>query len=117
MLNHVSLHVNDLEGQKRFYLAALAQLGFETIVEFTNAVGIGIAGRPELWIKGDGARGQMHIAFSANNRKGVDAFHAAGLLAGGKDNGTPGIRQRPYVTNYAAFVIDPEGNNIEVVAD
>lgn len=117
MLNHLSLHVDDFEAEKNFFLAALKPLGYDVVLERPNAVGVGISGIPELWIKGDGARGKMHFAFSVDNRELVDVFYKTALGNGGKDNGEPGIRERPYVTNYAAFILDPEGNNIEVVSD
>lgn len=117
MLNHISLHVDNFEAEKNFFLTALAPLGFEVILERPGAIGLGIAGKPELWVKGDGSRGKTHFAFTASGREVVDTFHKAALSAGGTDNGAPGVRERPYVTNYAAFVLDPEGNNIEVIAD
>lgn len=117
MLNHISLHVDNFEAEKNFFRSALAPLGFETILERPGAIGLGIQGKPELWVKSDGARGKTHFAFTASSREAVNAFHKAALLAGGTDNGTPGVRERPYVTNYAAFVLDPEGNNIEVIAE
>ena len=117
MLHHISLHVDDFAKERTFYLAALKPLGFEPVVERADALGLGMNGKPELWIKGDGARGKVHFALSAFAKEQVDEFYKAGLEAGGTDNGAPGVRERPYVTNYAAFLLDPEGNNIEVVAD
>jgi catechol 2,3-dioxygenase-like lactoylglutathione lyase family enzyme len=117
MLNHVTLHVNDFTKAKDFYLIALAPLGYEVVREHESVIGLGIAGKPELWIRGDGQKGPMHIAFTASDKKVVDAFYSVALENGGKDNGVPGIRKRPYATNYAAFILDQEGNNIEVVCE
>lgn len=117
MLNHVTLHVNNLSKAKTFYCAALLPLGYEVVLEHENVIGLGIAGKPELWIRGDGQLGPMHIAFTTDEKTAVDTFYAAALECGGKDNGAPGIRKRPYATNYAAFILDPEGNNIEVVCE
>ena len=117
MLNHVTLHVSDFSKAKTFYLAVLSPLRYEVVLEHGNVVGLGIAGKPELWIRGDGQVGPLHIAFTADEKTAVDAFHSAALECGGKDNGAPGIRKRPYATNYAAFALDPEGNNIEVVCE
>lgn len=117
MLNHIALHVDNFEVEKNFFLSALAPLGYEIVLERPGTIGFGIGGKPELWVKGDGARGKVHFAFFASSRESVDAFHKVALAAGGTDNGAPGVRERPYVTNYATFVLDPEGNNIEVIAD
>jgi catechol 2,3-dioxygenase-like lactoylglutathione lyase family enzyme len=117
MLDHITLYVNDFLKMRMFYLAALSPLGYEIVLERENVVGLGIAGRPEAWIRGSGAQGIMHIALRVSEITAVDAFYSAALKCGGKDNGVPGIRRRPYITNYAAFVLDPEGNNIEVVCD
>lgn len=111
------MHVDNFQSAKYFYSRALRALGFKVIVERENAVGMGKDGKPELWVKGDGARGKTHFAFTASSKEEVDEFHSAALMAGGTDNGAPGVRERPYVTNYAAFVLDPEGNNVEVIAE
>lgn len=117
MLNHITLHVDDFSKAKAFYLAALSPLGYNVVREHENVIGLGIEKKPEIWIQGDGSRGAMHIAFTANDKAAVDAFYSVSLQNGGKDNGAPGIRKRPYTTNYAAFVLDQEGNNIEGVCD
>ena len=101
-----------------FYDRALAPLGvtrLATLRERAEIAGYGDA-RPWLWIvEEDATRGKLHIAFSAGQHSEVDAFHAAALAAGGKDNGAPGPRPHYGPSYYGAFVLDPEGNNIEAV--
>jgi catechol 2,3-dioxygenase-like lactoylglutathione lyase family enzyme len=115
MLDHVSLHVQDLARALAFYKAALAPIGYTVAMEFPNAAGLGEAGKLDLWMTvTDKPLRPMHVAFRSN-RPRVDAFHAAALAAGATDNGAPGVRADYHPHYYAAFVIDPEGNNIEVV--
>lgn len=110
LIDHVHLRVADLEASKRFYRAALGALGFTDFRE-----GQGWFSADELWIdKADGSVSRVHLAFQAASREAVRAFHAAALAAGGADNGGPG--ERGYHPGYyAAFVLDPDGNNIEAV--
>ena len=116
MLDHVGLRVKDFGKSKRFFAAALAPLGYEVVMEFEGVAGFGIGGKPDFWIQLEpGAGSRVHVAFTTPDRKSVDAFHAAALKAGGKDNGAPGIRDHYHPTYYGAFVFDPDGNNIEVV--
>jgi catechol 2,3-dioxygenase-like lactoylglutathione lyase family enzyme len=117
MIDHIGLMVRDLEASKRFYQAALAPLGYSVLMEFPGAVGFGRDGKPDFWI---GAReappsGAVHVAFASPDRATVDAFHAAALAADGKDNGAPGLRAMYHPTYYGAFVLDPDGNNVEAV--
>jgi catechol 2,3-dioxygenase-like lactoylglutathione lyase family enzyme len=115
MLDHLTLHVADLERSKRLYEAALRPLGYRTLMEFGGEVaGLG-AERPDLWIAKGGASGPVHIAFASSDRSAVDAFHREALTAGGCDNGKPGLRPDYHPNYYGAFVLDPDGNNIEAV--
>jgi len=115
MLDHVSLRVQDLPRAVAFYRAALAPIGYKVAMEFPEAAGLGESGRMDLWITlTDKPLHVAHIAFRTDRAR-VDAFHAAALAAGGTDNGPPGVRADYHPHYYAAYVIDPEGNNIEVV--
>jgi catechol 2,3-dioxygenase-like lactoylglutathione lyase family enzyme len=111
LIDHVHLRVSDLEASKRFYRAVLASLGMpDALVE-----GDGFFHADELFVdKADGSVSRVHLAFQAPDRDVVRAFHRAAVSAGGRDNGAPG--ERPYHPGYyAAFVLDPDGNNIEAV--
>ena len=116
MLDHVGIRVSDFEQSKRFFAEALSPLGYELIMEpSVSAAGFGRRGKPDFWI-GQGDRGQpVHIAFAASDRASVDAFHEEALAAGGRNNGGPGLRPKYHPSYYAAFVFDPDGNNIEAV--
>ena len=121
MIDHVGFSVSDYTRAKTFYESALAPLGYtlvmEVIAEETGqpAAGFG-SGKPDFWI---GAEGKLekpvHVAIVANARPAVDAFYRAALAAGGKDNGAPGLRAHYHPSYYAAFVLDPDGHNIEAV--
>jgi catechol 2,3-dioxygenase-like lactoylglutathione lyase family enzyme len=114
MIDHVSLRVQDLPRALAFYRAALAPLGYDVLVEFPQAVGMGTR-KPFLWItQAQHTPSPAHVAF-ASERARIDAFHAAALTAGGTDNGAPGVRADYHPHYYAAYIYDPEGNNIEVV--
>lgn len=118
MIDHTGIHVADVEKSAAFYEKALAPLGYMKMMEFKEykIVGLGEGKNPDFWIQGDGAPDKAtHNAFRARNKEEVDAFHTAGLEAGGKDNGGPGIRENYSPDYYAAFVIDPDGNNVEAV--
>ena len=116
MLDHVVIRVSDFEQSKRFYAEALSPLGYELLREpSVSAAGFGRQGKPEFWIS-QGDQGQpVHIAFAAEDRARVDAFHEEALAAGGRNNGGPGLRPKYHPSYYAAFVFDPDGNNIEAV--
>jgi catechol 2,3-dioxygenase-like lactoylglutathione lyase family enzyme len=122
MIDHITFGVSDYAQSTAFYDAALAQLGlrqlFKVPVEHTggiHSVGYGDT-RPFFWIaEQDATRGKLHIALAARTRAEVDAFHAAALAAGGTDNGGPGVRQHYHPSYYGAFVLDPDGHNIEAV--
>ncbi|MFG1360332.1 VOC family protein [Xanthobacter pseudotagetidis] len=122
MLDHLGLSVQDVERARAFYLAALAPLGYGIVMEVsaqeTGAgafVGFG-AGKPDFWISAKPVlSGPVHVAFRAPSRAAVDAFHQAALAAGGRDNGPPGLRPHYHRDYYGAFVIDPDGHNVEAV--
>ncbi|MGE0029364.1 MAG: VOC family protein [Thermoleophilia bacterium] len=116
MLDHVILNVTDIAAARAFYDAALAPLGLGVVMEFGPGAGYGVAGKPGFWVsERDAPSAPVHVAFAAEDRAAVDAFHAAALGAGGRDNGAPGLRPHYHPAYYAAFVLDPDGNNIEAV--
>lgn len=116
MLDHLSLAVTDYERSKRFYQAALAPLGYALIMEHPiSGGGFGSQGKPSFWIKQGEPSARLHVAFAAPNRAKVDEFHAAALSAGAQSNGAPGLRPEYHPAYYGAFVLDPDGNNIEAV--
>ncbi len=116
MIDHLTLPVSDHAAAKAFYLAALAPLGYELIMEFGAASGLGVKGKPDLWLQEKKAVDPvLHLAFRSRTRAEVDAFHAAALAAGATDNGAPGLRPDYHPNYYGAFVFDPDGNNLEVV--
>jgi len=116
MLDHISLNVKNTTKSRKFFAKALAPLGYRLVMTYPGGAGFGIAGKPDFWIrKGKPTPGGSHVAFQSAARKKVDHFHTAAVKAGGKDNGKPGVRGHYAPTYYAAFVIDPDGNNIEVV--
>ncbi|HVF83099.1 MAG TPA: VOC family protein [Sphingomicrobium sp.] len=124
MIDHIGFAVSDIERSRRFYEAALAPLGFQVQMAATpeqtqsggTAIGFGTPGNPFLWIADNERVGEgLHVALAAETRAQVDAFHAAALEAGGRDNGSPGPRPHYGPNYYAAFVFDPDGANIEAV--
>ncbi len=118
MIDHISLRVQDFSRAVDFYKSALAPLGYKVLMEFPNAAGLGADGKADLWImplSEDQAPLPAHIAISAGERPQIQEFHSAALESGGTDNGPPGLRLDYHPNYYAAFVLDPEGNNIEVV--
>jgi len=115
MIDHVGIPVTDLARSLAFYERALAPLGYAVIMKFDHAAGFGIGGKPDFWI-GTGAPGShVHVAIRAKGRADVRAFHEAAIAAGGKDNGAPGVRAHYHPDYYGAFVLDPDGHNIEAV--
>jgi catechol 2,3-dioxygenase-like lactoylglutathione lyase family enzyme len=115
VIDHVGINVSDLESSKRFYEAALAPLGYEKLMEFPEAVGFGAPGKPDLWIATRGKAGTVHVAIHSGDRAAVDAFHEAAVAAGGTDNGPPGLRPHYHEGYYGAYVLDPDGHNVEAV--
>jgi catechol 2,3-dioxygenase-like lactoylglutathione lyase family enzyme len=119
MLDHVGLEVSDFGRSKAFYEEALEPLGITLLMEFEGAAGLGKQKdqKPFFWIYGRGRPtvSGAHIAFGVRSTEEVDAFHTAALAAGGADNGAPGPRPIYHPGYYGAFVLDPDGNNIEAV--
>jgi len=117
MFDHIGLQVKNLDAGVRFYRAALESLGHVLASEGDGYAGFGPAGEPALWLYAapDSTGGHTHVAFRAGSRKAVEAFHTAGLQAGGRDNGAPGLRLDYSPNYYGAFLIDPDGNNVEAV--
>lgn len=120
MIDHVSLFANDLIAARTFYQQALAPLGYELIAQIPNAedpfvIGFGEKGKPDLWIAKGPSGHVQHVALRAATRKVVQAFHAAALAAGGKDNGAPGVRPHYHPNYYGGFIIDADGHNVEAV--
>jgi catechol 2,3-dioxygenase-like lactoylglutathione lyase family enzyme len=124
-LDHITLVVSDYARSKAFYDTALAPLGIAPIMEFEQSCGYGRDGMPQFWM-GTGPASfhgpehlriitPVHVAFSARDRREVDAFHAAALQAGARDFGAPGLRTEYHPTYYGAFVLDPDGHDIEAV--
>ncbi len=117
MFDHVGLNVKDYPASRAFYETALAPLGWTVVMEWPehNVAGFGVDGRPMLWLHEREPYGTgTHVAFTCDDRPTVDAFHAAAVAGGGTDNGPPGLRW--YHENYyGAFVLDPDGNNVEAV--
>ncbi len=123
MIDHTGFCVSDFARSKAFYSATLAAIGFKLLLEFPDAVtqrgdvaGFGEPPKPEFWIhSGTPNQPRVHIAFRVTSKKLVDDFHAAGIMAGGSDNGAPGIRAHYHPNYYGAFVLDPDGHNVEAV--
>jgi catechol 2,3-dioxygenase-like lactoylglutathione lyase family enzyme len=122
MIDHVGFPVSDYARSKAFYQNALAPLGYTLIMEVqqneqdAKAAGFGANGKPDFWIGGEGGLNRaMHIAIAARDRAAVDAFYRAAMAAGARDNGAPGLRPHYHANYYGAFVLDPDGHNIEAV--
>jgi catechol 2,3-dioxygenase-like lactoylglutathione lyase family enzyme len=118
VLDHMGFAVRDYDRSKAFYEKALAPLGLSLINEpMGAAAGFGKDGHASFWIEGQGrpVQGRLHVAFTADSREIVDAFHSAALAAGATDNGAPGLRKMYHPSYYGAYVLDPDGNNIEAV--
>ncbi len=118
MFDHISIGVRDLERTRKFYDAALQPLGYTCLSESAGSLGYGRDG-VALWISAVAKpvpaeeRSGLHVCFAAPTRKSVDAFHAAALGAGGRDNGKPGLRKDYGGSYYAAFAVDPDGYRLE----
>jgi catechol 2,3-dioxygenase-like lactoylglutathione lyase family enzyme len=117
MYDHIGLKVKDIAAAVRFYTAALAPLGHVLCFQDETTAGFGPKDAPAFWLYADvkARPSSMHVAFRAAERATVDRFHGAGLESGGKDNGPPGVRADYAPSYYAAFLIDPDGNNVEAV--
>jgi catechol 2,3-dioxygenase-like lactoylglutathione lyase family enzyme len=116
MIDHTGVAVSDAAASKAFYRAALAPLGYALLMEAEQYAGFGIHPKPDFWIgQGTPNMPPVHVAFRADSRAQVDAFHKAAIAAGGADNGAPGLRPHYHSNYYGAFVLDPDGHNIEAV--
>jgi catechol 2,3-dioxygenase-like lactoylglutathione lyase family enzyme len=123
MIDHTGLVISNYSVSRKFYEQALAPLGYAVLMEVPltvtggrHVVGFGVAPKPDFWISnGTPNNPALHIAFRADSRAVVDAFYKAALSAGGKDNGAPGPRPHYHPNYYGAFVLDPDGHNIEAV--
>jgi catechol 2,3-dioxygenase-like lactoylglutathione lyase family enzyme len=124
VIDHIGFPDSDYERAKAFYVRALAPLGYTLIMEIDAdktesaypAAGFGANGKPDFWIGGEGGIDRpLHVAIVAKDRATVDAFYQAALAAGGRDNGSPGLRPHYHAHYYGAFVLDPDGHNIEAV--
>lgn len=116
MFDHVAFGVSDLAASKAFFLRSLAPLGVAVVMEGPSSVGLGREGKPSLWLfETTETPARLHLAFAAESRNRVDAFYRAALEAGGKDNGAPGLRPHYHPNYYGAFVIGPDGHNVEAV--
>lgn len=130
MIDHMGISPGDIERARQFYDAALRPLGIEVVMEVTpeqtgnlRSIGYGMGRKPFFWLSHDERRpvlgdqhgSGLHVAFEAESRAAVDAFHAAAIAQGGRDNGAPGIRAHYHPSYYAAFVIDLDGVNVEAV--
>jgi catechol 2,3-dioxygenase-like lactoylglutathione lyase family enzyme len=124
MIDHIGFPVSDYAKSKAFYEKAFAPLGYSMIMEVgaeqtesgALACGFGKDSNPVFWIGGEGGlKGVIHVALTVESRAVVDAFYKAALAAGGMDNGAPGIREHYHPTYYGAYVLDPDGHNIEAV--
>lgn len=124
MIDHTGISVSNYERSKSFYIAALAPMGYQLLLEVPaeltgghdTAAGFGVAPKLDFWVGGGGPNvPPIHIAFRVASRAVVDAFYAAAIAAGGKDNGKPGLRPHYHPNYYGAFVHDPDGHNIEAV--
>ncbi|MGB2874331.1 MAG: VOC family protein [Gaiellaceae bacterium] len=117
MIDHLGIDVEQYSRSKDFYVRALEPLDYKLLREFGDKVGGGFGrdGAPFFWVRELPSPGIVHVAFAATDTDAVDGFHAAALEAGGEDNGAPGLRPQYHAGYYAAFVLDPDGNNIEAV--
>jgi catechol 2,3-dioxygenase-like lactoylglutathione lyase family enzyme len=123
MIDHTGVSASNYQRSREFYRQALAPLGYALLMELSAAVtghtdvaGFGEPPKPDFWVNaGTPNQPPLHIAFRAATRAQVDAFHQAALAAGGRDNGAPGIRAHYHPDYYGAFVLDPDGHNIEAV--
>jgi catechol 2,3-dioxygenase-like lactoylglutathione lyase family enzyme len=123
MIDHTGVVVSDYQKSKQFYLSALAPIGYKLHIELPASVtgsvdvaGFGEPEKPDFWISnGEPNKPPVHIAFRVGSRGLVDAFYKAAIAAGGRDNGGPGVRLHYHPNYYGAFVLDPDGHNVEAV--
>ena len=123
MIDHTGVNVSNMARAKAFYRAALSPLGYVLTMELSKnetggveVAGFGVPPKPDFWLaEGSPNTPRVHVAFTAASRALVDAFYKAALAAGGRDNGAPGLRPHYHPHYYGAFVLDPDGHNIEAV--
>ena len=123
MIDHTGISVSDFAKSKAFYVTALKPLGYQLLMDLSaeqtggyEGAGFGVPHKPDFWIgKGTPNEPRIHVAFRAADRATVDAFYKAAIAAGGRDNGAPGPRPHYHANYYGAFVLDPDGHNIEAV--
>ncbi len=123
MIDHTGVNVSNFKVSREFYIKALAPIGYKLMLEFAteagkeiDAAGFGEAPIVDFWIGHETPnKPGIHVAFRAKTREQVDAFYAAAITAGGRDNGKPGLRPHYHANYYGAFVLDPDGHNIEAV--
>ncbi|MDO8954022.1 MAG: VOC family protein [Gammaproteobacteria bacterium] len=120
MIDHIGIEVSNYEKSKLFYEQALAPLGYQLLMEVAGFAGFGMASKEgpiaSFWLhQGENPGTKTHIAFSASDREAVNQFYLAAIKNGGTDNGKPGIREIYHPNYYGAFVLDPDGFNIEAV--
>lgn len=124
MIDHTGICVTDFELSKKFYAQALAPIGYSLVMQVPAALtgknvaaGFGVAPKADFWLEARGKPNDppLHLAFRADSRAQVDAFYKAAMAAGGRDNGPPGLRPHYHPDYYGAFVLDPDGHNIEAV--
>lgn len=120
MIDHITLRVKNIETTKSFYLKTLQPLGYSLTAEMEfdaiKIIGFGKNNKTDTWFTTDKpVSAPLHICWKAESKEQVDAFYEEAIFAGGKDNGKPGIRTEYHENYYGAFVLDPDGNNIEAV--
>jgi catechol 2,3-dioxygenase-like lactoylglutathione lyase family enzyme len=122
MIDHTGVFVSNFQASKQFYAKALAPIGYALLMEVSSAqtgrndaAGFGVPPKPDFWIGSGSPKNSLHVAFRVSSRALVDAFHKAAISAGGRDNGAPGLRPHYHPNYYGAFVLDPDGHNIEAV--
>jgi catechol 2,3-dioxygenase-like lactoylglutathione lyase family enzyme len=125
VIDHITINCSNYDTSKTFYQAALAPLGVALLMELGKAAGFGLHGKPEFWLNEGATSFQteaqaraitpVHVCFTAPDRAAVDAFYKAAIQAGGRDFGAPGLREIYHPSYYGAFVLDPDGHNIEAV--
>lgn len=123
MIDHTGIIASDFKKSKDFYFKALSAIGYSLLMEFsasvtghTDVAGFGEPPKPDFWVsRGIPNNPPVHVAFRVGSRSLVDAFYKAALEAGGRDNGPPGLRPHYHPDYYGAFVLDPDGHNIEAV--
>ena len=116
MLDHIGIGATNLKASREFFLKALSPLGVSVVKEVPGAVGLGRDHKPSFWLGASSKQcGPLHLAFTAETRSQVDDFFRRAVAAGGKDNGPPGLRPQYHPNDYGAFVIGPDGHNVEAV--